>query len=63
MVEVKGALEGTLQQASFGRKKGALQTQKKKKSNTNSSCDQALRSAKCYALCCKFYTGHFSCNC
>lgn len=62
-MEVKGALEEMLQ-ASFGRKKGALQTQKKKKkSNTNSSCDQTLRSAKCYALCCKFYTGHFSCNC
>lgn len=30
MVEVKGALEGMLQ-ASFGRKQGALQTQKKKK--------------------------------
>ena len=62
MMELREALEGPLQAASFGRKKGVLQTFPQQ-SSTNSSRGQALRSAKCCTLCCKSDTGHFSCNC
>lgn len=65
MKELKEALEGPLQAASFGKKKGGggFSRHPPAESSTNSSCGQALRSAKCCALCCKSDTGHFSCNC
>ena len=65
MKELKEALEGPLQAESFGKKRvgGGFYRNTPEESSTNSSCGQALRSAKCCALCCKSDTGHFSCNC
>ena len=62
MKELREALEGPLQAANFGEKNGGS-PDIPPESSTNSSCGQALRSARCCALCCKSDTGHFSCNC